>query len=115
MFCPICRSEYREGFSECSDCLVPLVAELPPVEEQGIPDLELVTVFDTEDPGILAMAKSILENAGIEFIDLGEGSQDFFGIGKLGGFMSFAGPTGLQVAKREAVRARQVLEELETD
>lgn len=29
MFCPICKSEYREGFATCSDCHVELVAQLP--------------------------------------------------------------------------------------
>jgi hypothetical protein len=26
MFCPLCKSEYRQGFSTCSDCHIPLVA-----------------------------------------------------------------------------------------
>ena len=26
MFCPLCHAEYRDGFSECSDCHVALVA-----------------------------------------------------------------------------------------
>jgi hypothetical protein len=25
MFCPVCKSEYREGFTKCSDCGVDLV------------------------------------------------------------------------------------------
>jgi hypothetical protein len=29
MFCPLCRTEYREGFTTCSDCHLALVAELP--------------------------------------------------------------------------------------
>jgi hypothetical protein len=29
MFCPLCKSEYREGFKTCSDCHVDLVEELP--------------------------------------------------------------------------------------
>jgi hypothetical protein len=29
MFCPSCKVEYRPGFTRCSDCDVPLVAELP--------------------------------------------------------------------------------------
>jgi len=29
MFCPVCRSEYRTGFTRCSDCDVNLVSELP--------------------------------------------------------------------------------------
>ena len=31
VYCPKCRAEYREGFTECSDCRVPLIAERPPV------------------------------------------------------------------------------------
>jgi hypothetical protein len=26
MFCPLCKAEYRQGFSSCSDCNIPLVA-----------------------------------------------------------------------------------------
>jgi hypothetical protein len=28
--CPSCREEFREGFTQCSDCGATLVAELPP-------------------------------------------------------------------------------------
>jgi hypothetical protein len=28
MFCPVCKSEYREGFTKCSDCGVDLVKQL---------------------------------------------------------------------------------------
>jgi hypothetical protein len=28
MFCPVCESEYREGFTKCSDCGVDLVKQL---------------------------------------------------------------------------------------
>jgi hypothetical protein len=26
MFCPLCKAEYRQGFTTCSDCHIPLVA-----------------------------------------------------------------------------------------
>ncbi len=26
MFCPLCKAEYRQGFSTCNDCHIPLVA-----------------------------------------------------------------------------------------
>lgn len=29
MFCPVCKAEYREGFTRCVDCDVNLVEELP--------------------------------------------------------------------------------------
>src|SRR5690242_11312210 len=29
MFCPVCKTEYREGFNICSDCNVELVDALP--------------------------------------------------------------------------------------
>ena len=28
-WCPKCKAEYREGFTECSTCQVPLVDTLP--------------------------------------------------------------------------------------
>jgi hypothetical protein len=32
MFCPNCKTEYRPGFTECSDCRVALVEHLPPAD-----------------------------------------------------------------------------------
>ena len=35
MFCPVCRLEYRQGFTKCSDCNVELVDNLPLGREEG--------------------------------------------------------------------------------
>lgn len=37
MFCPVCESEYRQGFTACSDCGAPLVARLDSDDED--PDI----------------------------------------------------------------------------
>ena len=111
MFCPECRSEYREGFTTCADCEVALVPELPPEDHEGE---ALVTVLDDGDPGRLALAHSLLDDAGISHIVAGEGLQDLFGLGRLGaGFNVITGPAHIQVPESRAEEARELLEELE--
>lgn len=56
-FCPKCQTEYREGFSTCADCHVPLVAELPPLPEpEPLPDSQ-----DFGEPTLLLTADTELE------------------------------------------------------
>lgn len=78
MFCPQCRTEYREGFTLCADCNVPLIDYLPP---EPIPDDMAGTDsidddFDKSAFSILLVAttlkeltaaKSALIDAGIPF------------------------------------------------
>jgi hypothetical protein len=73
VYCPECRAEYRDGFTECSDCRGPLVGERPTGHKgPGIPDLEWVTVLEGTDRLVLASAKGLLEEAGIPFYVLGD-------------------------------------------
>lgn len=111
MFCPVCKAEYRQGFTECSDCQTPLVDELPPPPET-YPDMNLVTVFETEDPGLLTIATALLDEAGIDYLDLSSGVQDFYGAGSHGMLRALAGPAGLQVAENQESRARDILQSL---
>jgi Putative prokaryotic signal transducing protein len=97
MFCPECRTEYEEGYTECSDCRIPLVWELP--SETKTEYLEFVTVL-SGDPALFAMAKSILESAEIKYIAKNE----------RGPYPSF--PIIIQVAKNDEQEARQLLEDL---
>ena len=74
---------------------------------------EPVTVLETSDPALLAVAKSLLEDAHIPFFAKGEGVQDLFGLGRFGtGFSPIAGPVELQVAADDAAEAHAVLIEL---
>lgn len=115
MFCPQCRSEYREGFTRCDNCNVALVAVLPP--EAGDPsDRDLVMAFETGDPGLLAMAHSILDEATIPYLTQGEGIQDLFGLGRLGtGFSILAGPVHILVEREREAEVRGLLDGLEED
>jgi len=74
MYCPKCLAEYRAGFRECSDCQVPLLPGKPPSEPSTPidPDLDLVVVLETDDPIRLALAKGLLDNAGIPCYVLGQ-------------------------------------------
>lgn len=59
MWCPKCLSEYREGFTVCTDCGRPLVEVLPPMPEPEF-------VFLTKTEGDLAwQLPELLYRAGI--------------------------------------------------
>ena len=73
MYCPECRVEYREGFTECADCHIPLLPGSPPIEPDPFdPALDLVVVLETDDAVQLALAKGLIEDAGIPFYLLGQ-------------------------------------------
>ncbi len=59
MFCPICKSEYKEEFRHCSECDVDLVAELP-VETD-----KMTQVLRTSNQTLLTAFESALTAAGI--------------------------------------------------
>jgi hypothetical protein len=83
MICPACQAEYRDGFTVCADCNVPLVLHLrtPP----GSPDMDnaaenenqqshaneeedpFCAFWEGEDPRICADLCSVLEEAQIPY------------------------------------------------
>ena len=77
MFCPKCKSEFREGFFECSDCLIPLVGKLPseepkPIVEKSPPEepkptitsecIKFKNIKKSTDMGDIAIIESILDD-----------------------------------------------------
>jgi hypothetical protein len=71
-----------------------------------------VTVLETSDQGLIAVAKSLLEEADIPFFAKGEGIQDLIGGGRIGAFNILAGPIQLQVPAHDADAARELLKDL---
>ncbi len=113
MFCPLCQTEYEPWVKECADCLVPLVETLP--REKELETSDLVTVFANGNPALLAIAKSILEEAGILYFAKGEGLQNLFAAGSIGGYNPALGPVEIQVTADREAEARELLERLEND
>jgi antitoxin component YwqK of YwqJK toxin-antitoxin module len=112
MLCPNCGVEYREGFTVCSACNVPLVNELPGQVEPGF--MKFVTVYETGDPAFIAFAKSILQSEGIKYFIRGEGIQDLFAGGRLGtGFNPVIGPVEIQVDEKDVEKAKDLLRQIE--
>ncbi len=114
MFCPQCRTEYREGFYKCVDCGASLVSELPPepateLQPELAPEFppepvsecvefeEILTSLSASD---VAMIKSLLDSEGITYHFQGESSY------------SYALQTTLMVEKDRANEAREILEGL---
>lgn len=109
MYCPECGSEYREGFTQCADCGAALVASLPAAARPAR-DAAYVTVFDGTDPGVLAVAESLLVEAGIPYLKDGELAHAY--IGAAGILNPLLGPLRVQVPEEHAAEAFKLLEEL---
>jgi hypothetical protein len=73
------------------------------MSERDPDPLDLVTVFASGNPVLIATAKLALQSAGIPFLTKGEGVQDLIGLGRLfGGLNLAAGPVQIQVERRDA-------------
>lgn len=118
MICPKCGSEYRPGFFQCADCGIALVSSVndslspmnfvPSSPEAENEDLDLVTVFKSGDPLLVAMARSLLESAGIPFAASGESMQDLFGK-----YSPIVSPVEFQVNREDSKDAALLLKDLE--
>ncbi len=72
MFCPKCEAEYIEGITECADCNIPLVEQLPGSGEDEITGASaaedlfpIMTFLDREEAVI---ARGFLESNGVDAI-----------------------------------------------
>ncbi len=111
MYCPECGVQYRDGFTECTDCHVPLMSgsgeEDTDREDSFDPSLELVVVLETNDRVQLAMAKGLLEDAGIPLYVLGQIATL---IQDVDGFLRKW--VRLQVPRDREAEARELLEQM---
>jgi len=71
---------------------------------------KFITVLRTGNQGQIAIAKSLLDEAGIPYIAKGEGVQDLFGAGRIGGGYNYiTGPVEIQVRASDESEALDLL------
>ncbi len=110
-YCPSCGA-YSEKNGDCTDCMVPM---LPLQKSNAKPEyIKMVPIYKPTGFAQLAVAKSILEEAGIAYFVKNEASQNLFGVGLSGiGFNIAAGEMVIQVDEKRAEEALLLLQQLE--
>ncbi len=98
MWCPKCESEYREGFTECPVCHVPLLETLETDETA-----EPVFLLRVQDQKELSQAKALLDGAGIPYFLKEPGGGEFLRIATGANFLGselYVDPHDLRAAMR---------------
>lgn len=75
-------------------------------------DIQLVKVFETSDPGLLAVIESIFNENNIDFLTKNENLQELFGGGRIGGMNYILGPVQVWVREEDESTAKEVLAKL---
>lgn len=101
MFCPKCKTEYREGFSQCADCGIDLVETLPPERQPEY--IEYEEILATFNPGDIAIIKSILDSEKITYFIRGEHLA----------LRPMGDSARLMVSKDEVDQAKELLQDLD--
>ena len=113
--------EFQDTAIACSDCGTALVpgpapdpADLTPTRDRPAPDpdLVMVEVGSLQSEPDIALAHSMLDDAGIPHFTQGEPLQDLFGVGRVVNFNPLIRPVRFFAPEDQARDARIILEEL---
>ncbi len=119
MFCPNCKSEFRDGFTHCKKCNKDLVDKLDPLPEEK-PEkkpveyeyAEMVSIAETSELYDIALARGVLESANIRFNITNEFTQNLVAAS---GFGNPITASKIMVEKGKEEEARLILENIFTD
>jgi hypothetical protein len=107
LFCPKCGAEYREGFTRCADCGTTLVWEKPAeVEDDGADYVEYTEVLRTFSLADVAIIRSLLEDAGIDYYI----KDEHFALVR-----PLVEPPTVMVNKDQVQEAREILKDLKIE
>jgi hypothetical protein len=98
MFCPKCKSEYREGFKQCKGCQLDLVTQLATEEFED--DDVLIELTSSIQQTAIGVIKSILDAEGIKYTIFDESTGNLYPI---------PGANRLMVAKSDYQTAQELL------
>jgi hypothetical protein len=106
MFCPVCKAEYRPGFTTCTDCNVELVQELSTKPKEDLPgkieNHSFKEILFSFNPGDIAFIKSVLDAEGITYYFHGE---------HFNSMRPLALPARLMVIDNHVERAKDILKD----
>ncbi|MCC6862895.1 MAG: DUF2007 domain-containing protein [Bryobacterales bacterium] len=105
MFCPQCRMQYPER-ADCPECRIPLVENLPAGGADYVA-LDVLIRTDLADPIAIALAKSLLEEAGIPFFVM---DQNIAARQESGNFFGW---WSLRVPREREAEAREIVESVQ--
>ena len=105
MYCPQCKTEYRNGFSKCADCDVDLIPELSPEPEPSEEYVVLIDIKTFSSRQDAELAKGFLASNGIDAVVSGD---DYGGIHP---GLSFSTGVRLLVKEEDVEEAQRLFHE----
>ena len=107
MYCPKCKTEYRDGFYTCSDCGSSLVPELP--EEAPVPNVPPYSphykeVLRTTSRPALAVLRTALDNEGVIYFVHGENFSNLY-----------SQPARLMVLEEDAEKVEKIIRDMDSE
>jgi hypothetical protein len=118
MYCPNCKSEFRDGFTHCKKCDKELVDKLDtPPEKQAVEYVyaEMVTVAETSELFEIALARGALESANIRFNITNEFTQNLIAASSISGLGNPITASKIMVEKGKEEEAKLILKGIIAD